>query len=1167
MFERMTKMTIAFAMTVLLSAINLCLAQTSSGAINGTITDSSGAAIPGANIEVTNTETGEKRKISATDIGSYSISNLAVGIYDVTATGTGFSPNTIKAVKVSVAFNTTVDLTLNVAGASEVVEVTTGDTQTQINTTDQQLSTLIDNRKLLDLPLLSRDPNSLILLAPGTVQTNGIGGFSVNGSRERNNNFLIDGADNNDTDVPGIPGGLSTPNIDATEEFRVITSNFNAEYGRNTGAIINVVTKSGTNEFHGGAYIFYRSDAFAARDFFDVSGEADQLQRRQFGGSVGGPIKKDKAFFFFNYEGDRFNFGEQQLRDVPSAAARTGILNTDEFGTLDITQNGANNATGVNAFGDPNANLGLNPAITQLLNLYPLGNDPNPASSPLPGVIDAFRFSYVNRNHTDSTVSRIDYKINEKHTLSGSHNFNTGVFAAGPDTFPGFNDGIRAPQRAQVLALKLISNFTANVVNEAHFNYNRVRIQFNGAGDGGVSSTIPDAVNTAFSVDGLPLALPFGGANGSGINLFSGALTDLASFDTQFRFTGTTSAGDTITYIHGAHNFKFGGEHRWIYSNGASNFSRAETLTFDVPTTFGTPLVVDNEGNDIDPFSGTGGLINNYASFLYGLVSNQFQSQFFNANGERTDADYRGFRVREFDLFFSDTWKVRSNLTLNYGLRYEVKGVPYEVNGQFSTLVNQDASGFEPPGGFVFQFVGNNSSTDNKLYENDFNNFAPRFGFAYSPGFNGGFLSKLTGGPGKTSIRGGYGIFYDRVFTNLFSNASGNPPFQQTLNNFAGDTLENVSRPSTLTSSPVVPSDAQIFPVIFALPGNNIFQEKFATPYEQKWNFGFQRALGNQFLVEADYVGAKGTNELRFIDGQLTSVPRVNAITGSDLSISNSATINATNGRLNDAFFGAALNLTLGFSTYHALQTRVTKTFRRFGFGQFQVAYTWSHSIDNSSDPLVSEIGERTQPRDSSGFAGGFNSPERGNSGFDIRHRVVANFIYDIPFESDNKVLRHIFGNFTMSGIITAQSGHPYSIFGSVDTAGSGLNQRADFAVNGNGIPASSDLDPRTQTGPTSDLFANPVPPSEAGVTAGLQGTVPRNAFVGPAFNTVDFSILKNIPITERYKFRIQADFFNLFNRVNLAQPVNTITSLNFGQSVLTASTPRIIQFAARFNF
>ena len=265
------------------------IAQSSSGTINGTVRDTVGAAIAGASIDVTNNNTGEKRVAVSNDQGGYTVPNLPVGEYTVSVTASGFASGKVEQVKVSVSFTTDVDVALNPAGASESIIVTSGDTQTSVNTNDQQLSTLIDNRKILDLPLLSRDPNSLILLAPNTTTSSGsLNGFIVNGQSERNNNFQVDGIDNNDADVPGGRGGASTPNIDATEEFRVVTSNFNAEFGRNTGALINVVTKSGTNEFHGNAYVYYRSDRFSARDFFDVSGKSDPLQRRQYGGSLGG---------------------------------------------------------------------------------------------------------------------------------------------------------------------------------------------------------------------------------------------------------------------------------------------------------------------------------------------------------------------------------------------------------------------------------------------------------------------------------------------------------------------------------------------------------------------------------------------------------------------------------------------------------------------------------------------------------------------------------------------------------------------------------------------------------------------------------------------------------------------------------------------------------------
>src|SRR5690349_5357320 len=379
MLKTLVQMLLCLALIVGVTSITF--AQASTGVLKGTVTDSTGALIAGAAVEAANDATGEKRTTTSADDGTFTITNLPVGIYTVTASATGFSPATNKQVKISVSFTTEVTLALAVGGATANVTITSGDVQTQINNTDQQLSTLIDNKKIMDLPLLSRDPNGLILLAPGVTQTQtSLGGFSVNGQRERNNNFMVDGIDNNDADVPGIAGGAATPNIDATQEFRVLTSNFNAEFGRNTGAIIQVATKSGTNDFHGGAYMYYRSQRFAARNFFDA--ERQPLQRKQFGGSIGGPIFKDKAFFFFNYEGDRSLSSTTENRVVPSAQARLGIFPNTPFGTLDVRKTGANNRSQLgicNVFGVedtptcnavlPNGNLGINPGLQQVLNL------------------------------------------------------------------------------------------------------------------------------------------------------------------------------------------------------------------------------------------------------------------------------------------------------------------------------------------------------------------------------------------------------------------------------------------------------------------------------------------------------------------------------------------------------------------------------------------------------------------------------------------------------------------------------------------------------------------------------------------------------------------------------------------------------------------------------
>ncbi|MDT4965863.1 MAG: hypothetical protein QOJ64_600 [Acidobacteriota bacterium] len=1212
MFRHSVRVAGTLVLLALLGAFTLSFGQTSTGTISGTVTDQQGAVVAGATVEATNQATGEKRSATASDNGAYTIPNLGVGLYSVTANGTGFAASTVKDVKVSVAFNTTQDLTLNPQGASETVVVTTGDAQTQINSTDQQLSTLLDNKKILDLPLLSRDPNGLLLLAPGVTQTNtSLGGFSVNGQRERNNNFLVDGVDNNDADVPGIPGGAATPNIDATQEFRVLTSNFNAEFGRNTGAIVNVATKNGTNEFHGNTYLYYRSDAFAARNFFDGA-DKSQLQRKQFGASIGGPIVKEKAFFFFNYEGDRSTIGSIQTRTVPSAQARLGIFQTGaaNFGTLNVTRTGANNrsAQGIcDVFGVssaqcglvlPGGNLAINAGMQQILNLYPLGNVPGQGA--LPGVFDLFRFSAPFKNKLDTTASRVDWNINKKHTLTGSFNSSNGIFDLFAETFPGSGDASNTPQKTYLLSLNLTSTISPNMINEVRFGGNRIEAIFNGPGDGGSGLGLFNSVRTGFTAGGIPTNIaPFGGANGELVNIGGGSITGIGAFDTQFRYTGTTTLGDTFTWVKGSHTLRFGFEHRWIYSNGASNFSRSESISFNTAQ-FGGSFLRDNAGNPI-PTTGVGGLLQNFASQLYGFFGVQSQSQFFNKNGSRVDEDYRGYRVREFGSFFQDTWRVRPNLTLNYGLRWDFNGVPYEVNGQMSTLINQNPSGPQPAGGFRFETVGKHSDHPQQgLWNSDYNNVGPRFGFNYSPGWEHGFISKITGGPGKMSIRGGYGIFYDRVFTNLFSNSSANPPFQRDYafffdflgpNGFTGGAFDEtgfvpmvggaISRVPTQPTSPLAFNGDELVPVIFALPGNNQFQGKFATPYTQSWNFGFQREIGNAFLLEADYVGSHGLDQLRAISGALPSVTRVNAIRGTNVQISATSTRNNfLNGVLNTAFNPAFLNVALGQSTFHSLQVRLTKTLTnaRFGTGQIQGVYSWSHSIDDSADALV-VAGERNLPRDSSGFAGGFSGPERGNSAFDVRHRFVMNFIYELPFKFENNLLQKVLGNWSMSGIVQSQTGNPYSIFGGIDSAGTGLTQRADYAPTGGGLSAlpSETTDPATYTGPSRTLFRNPCPANRTntspstcsaatGQAVGRQGTVSRNSFYGPAFNKVDFSLIKRIPITERYKFTVRADFFNIFNHTNFANPGNDINSSTFGQS-FAAGAPRIIQFAGRFEF
>ena len=1170
----------------LLLAFSPVFGQSSLGEIRGRVADSNGAAVSGANVEIKNQATGETRTAQTNDSGEYTISKLPVGAYTVTVSSQGFAAASVKDVQISVAFVTEQDLTLSPQGSQETVTVTSGDVATQVNSTDQQLSTLINNQKIQDLPLLSRNPSALVLLAPGTVQTDtALGGFSVNGSRERNNNFIVDGVDNNDTDVPGIPGGIATPNIDATEEFRVITGNFNAEYGRNTGGIVTTATKRGGNEFHGGTYLYYRNDKFAARNFFNTTDKPDPLDRKQYGVSVGGPILKDRLFFFFNYEGDRQKAGSQQFRLVPTALARTGILTTPaptasattnrdngSFGTLDIRQGAFNNNL-PNRLG---VDLPFNPVSLALLNsIFPLPNLPSGSArvSPLPGVFEYYTFNYNAVNDIDSIATRVDYQINDRNTLTGSVNWSRGKYSLGAPTFPEFGDELLSPQTGAVYALNLISTFSPSVVNEFRFGINRAKADFFGPGEGGVPNSINDAVRSAFTANGAPVP-DFGGANTSILNLIT-PFTSVNNFSTQGRTTGTTTIADSVTWVKGAHTWKFGGEARLIFSNGDSNFSRQETVDFNLGTNFNFPIVRYTDAAGVTrnvPATGAGALVNDYLSFLTGIVAFNSQTQFFDADGQRVDNDFRRYRTTEYGFFGQNTWRIRQNLTLNLGLRWEFNQVPYEKDGLLSNLVDQDPSGPTPAGGFAFKTVGKNSANpDLKLWDNDWNNFAPRFGFAYSPAFDGGFLGALFGGPGKSSIRGGYGIFYDRIFTNLFGNSSGNPPFSNAifnipLNGSGGFLITDTPRIATTAATNLVQEGQELgLAVIFPTSQNNILQQKFVTPNSATWNFGFQRELGNQFLFEIDYVGTKGTNLIRTVDGQLTSVARVNAITGVNNPIDPDPRVNYFNGTLNQAFGQNSVFLitTIGNSRYDAMQVRLTKTLssKRFGLGQIQGFYTWSHSIDDATDPLVPGTSDRGFPRDSSGYAGGLRF-ERGDSSFDARHRFVLNFIYELPFKSTNRFVNYLIDDWTISGIYQAQTGYPFSVFmNGVDRQGTGLSSRASFGDGTNNFASNrTDANARVYTGPDRALFASTVP------LDGNQGTVGRGIFRGPKYANMDFSVIKRIPITERMRFTLRADFFNLFNKVNLGIPNSNVNSGNFGLST-TAGAARIIQFAGRFDF
>jgi hypothetical protein len=1108
-------------------------AQTAS--VGGIIRDPSEQVVSGAKVSLLNTQTGISRDVSTNDQGLFWFTNVSPGPYSITVEHDGFKAMHIEDLTLTVNQSFTFEAHLELGPVATTMEVKASELP-PIDLDNAQISNLVDSKRIQELPLLTRDPYQLVLLSPGVIQSNtpnGLNGFSVNGTSQRDNNFLLDGVDNNDTEVPGAPKGLNALNPDSAQEFRVITNNFAPEYGRNDGSIVQVLTRSGTNDYHGDAYWFGRYDALGARDFFNPAstGPKNPYTRNDFGASVGGPIIKDKAFWFVNYEGQRFITTLTNVSTVPTPQLKTGIFTAPDPTT------GAPDPIDVSTPSSPDNALGLplDPTMQKILAYFPA-----------PGTLF---YPSTSRLQSDSGTAKVDYNLSKKHMLSARYSFNQ-------QSDPNFDHNDFLPNnlgatslylRNQNIALGLTSTLNDTLINEFRFGANRSHQDY--ACDG---SKIFDSLGQIDSVGtGADYGIPFGQQNG-----YQGfGCIFLGDADAQTRFTGTYQTVDYMTHSRGRHLFKWGGEFRDVYSNSYDDFGTRTLLDFQGFTNSGifalpstSPLVNDTTTE-------------NAVLTLLGYVDTQFQTQYFNKSQQRSSTDLRGFRQREWAGFVQDTWKLLPNLTATYGLRYEYFGVPFEVNNNLSNLFTDPSVAASS---FTFSIVGPGMS--HNLYSNQYNNFEPRIGLAWDP------FRK-----GRTSVRAGYGIFHDRVFGNLLGNTRGNPPFSLTAFNTPDAALSAVTPPAAITpvDPAVVPNGA--FAYVTLIDPN------LRTPYSQNWNFGVQHAITPTLTLEVNYVGVKGTHIFRSVDGnapqpnlvsQLVaycSAPNAFGCTSSTLQF---ATLwdGAENGTIpfdavnNNAFYagggpGAFVYKSIGNSIYNGLQINLQKQFTR-GF-QFQAAYTFSHAIDNVNDPLVPAMGNGNLPRDS------FNlKAERGNSDFDIRHRAVVNFIYEPNIGrgrdhwNDGFVGRALEG-WSASGIVSAQTGHPYDIFGVTDADHTGEYTR----VSRTGSTAQPPGTDKTYTGPSAaSIFTTPFD---------TQPNTGKNFFFGPGLVNVDAAAIKDTALTEKLKLQFRAEFYNLLNHAQFNQPYNFFIpgDATFGESLSTVTradgttSARQIQFALKLIF
>ncbi len=1163
-------------LVLLVFATTFAVAQTAS--ISGTVTDASGAVVVGAEVTVVNIDTSAARTVTSGSTGAYAVTNLPVGNYRVEIKRENFTTFRVNAITLTVDQAMTVNASLQPGSVSSTVEVSAAQLP-PIDLETSQVSNLVESAQMQALPLITRNPYQLVLLSPGTfTASNRLGGFSVNGGRTENSNFLLDGVDNNDTSVPGGNSGVLSANPDSTEEFRVITDNFNAEFGRNTGAIIDVVTKSGTNELHGSAYYYGRWNGFGgARDWFNPgegpnAGPMNPYIRHQFGFSIGGPIIKDKTFFFFNDEWNRFVTALTGQASVPTTDFLTGKFNytytpcptpttcqAPVTVPIDLTQTGSNNALG----------LPQDPTMAKVFAIY--APYAVPASQSPDGIEGNVFFPSTSRVRSYAPVLKIDHKLSEKHAVNVRFGYNHGDF---PNSCGNFLPGVSGCDAKTInygISAQLTSTLSNRLINNFQFGLNHIYAPF----------TQPAA--TTSLLNGPGGVDSFGNGWDYALNPFTSFASQLGGSDGQSRTTGTVSYSDNITWVRGNHTFKFGFDARLVKESGFDNFSSRRQLTLDPALAFGgyDPGLIANE-----PANDPGTALIDAADAYWGFAIEDTQNQFFNKAGTRQPTDSKTYRQNEFDWFGQDSWKIRNNLTLNLGLRYQLNGVPYEVNGNASNLF-QDPGSYASGQDVVFTLVG--AGTGHSLYQPDYKDFEPRIGFAWDPWKDG-----------KTSVRAAFGIFHDRLFGNEFGNARANPPFQAQYVNFPFDTLNNLfgffpAQPPTQVASAVLPDGSESTGLV-------IFQQRFRNPASNNWNLDIQRQLPGSNVIDVAYIGSMGTHVLGQRDGNPPDPALVQQLydtvcgtgapgsgTGPCPSVSSTALYEAAqfglpfNAVNNNAMVQPDYQITEFNSIYHALQSKFT---HHLTHGLFlQASYTYAHALDNGVDPLNPNLGSRTFPRNSRNLGQSY-----GNSDNDVRHVFVTNYIWELPFGHGKRYLSsglvgRVFEGLELGGIFSAQTGIPFNVRSPRDSQRTGIAAWADQVGDPFATPA-----PGCDTGaglgfvfmPNSCAFTSPAY-SQNGPTGTLVGGISNNArnyWHGPGFWDWDMTFSKTTSITERVKLELRFEGYNVFNHPHFTNPGadsaslgNNIASPLFGVSLATATQPdgttsaRQLQVALRLKF
>jgi Carboxypeptidase regulatory-like domain/TonB dependent receptor len=1184
-------LTVLLAFSLVSVGVPPANAQGGTGEITGTVYDPAGATVSDAKVTLTNAGTGFSREMTTAAGGVFRFTALpVVGGYALTVEHAGFRKAKASDIVISVGTTATVDVRLEVGAITESVTVEAG--AELVTPSESQISQLIDRTVWQNLPLEIRNQNTFINLVAGVspvitgpsgTDLNGTTrGAAVNGARPGSGNFLLEGFDNNDIGQGGRgsegQGAVTSISPEAIQEFRVITHNFAAEYGKGGGFVTDTVLKSGTNSLHGSLFEYNRVQALAAEDFFtNASGGKDSLVRNQFGGSLGGHIIKDKWFYFGSYEGHR----RVQTAPLPATSVLTpDFLNFVKSGAFEtFMENDPKGfcviATGATCPGTFSQSSTLGPIFAKLQSTQPFpmvkgapcapgtATDPcfsqgvyttgicGPAAAHFstkcagfPGELQSVEYpvnefgtvalSDPNTFFQHRATFKSDYKISDKDSLVGTFNYTTqksvDKFGGGDGTIgPAFEN----PDVQLLLGFEWTHNFSATVLNQLRASYLRHRSDFpNPAGTAGVPDILSffDSLGVSF---GNTSALP------------------------QFFTDGMFQYKDDLSIVKGKHTFKLGGEYRRI--RNASSFQAEKNGIFFFQST--EELMTDGFFGDV-----ADKILNGHPTagsiFEAGASLNPLTGGF--------PVYYRGYRANEVALYGQDDWKILPRLTLNLGLRWEYFGPPHNFQSGLDSNIfwGSPLSSVFPANGNGNPFLPVNSQqaameagaravqVNQNIWAKDTNNFAPRIGFAWD-----------VFGTQKFVLRGGGGFFYDRIYDNVFENIRFNPP----LFDFA--TLGTAFAPAAGAIGPIdspglygVPfTNPAPFAPFASLPSGRHINQNLRAPYTQQANLGIQYAVAKDFVLEVNgaYTGGRaliGVVDINTYNGRRACDGAEGATQGAKCAAAFAA------GQIPAATFTAArLNPTLasdGFrgnsygSSYYGLQVSMTKRFSR-GL-QFNSNYTWSHALDTLSDAFNGGHAQVAGQTDVYNTAA-----DKGNADFDIRHRFVTSAYYELPIFKQNRWL----GGWSADGIVTIQKGVPIPILNgsqSRDTNRDGHTTDRPAII---GNPYLSGKSP-------ADGFLNPASfaaytcPTTVNFGLFCDSATGRNTLIGPGYVNTDFGVAKKFPIREHVTLQFQANFFNLFNHPNFGTPVGNRfgNPSQFGMSV-TDFGPRITQLALRLDF